>query len=196
MQNRKFLLTVIAILPAAAIVAASGVAAVPQAPSAPSQSDLRSMIGRFAPAEIIADTGSLPPNERQALGKIVEAARLMDSLFLEQVWAGNDALLQQLARATGTAEATPSNANAAARLHYFLINKGPWSRLDHNRPFIDGVPAKPEAANFYPAGASKEEVQKWIDSLSGDEKARATGFFTTIRRSPDVHLVGVPYSVE
>jgi hypothetical protein len=196
MQNRKFLLTVIAILPAAAIVAASGVAAVPQAPSAPSQSDLRSMIGRFAPAEIIADTGSLPPNERQALGKIVEAARLMDSLFLEQVWAGNDALLQQLARATGTAEATPSNANAAARLHYFLINKGPWSRLDHNRPFIDGVPAKPEAANFYPAGASKEEVQKWIDSLSGDEKARATGFFTTIRRSPDGHFVAVPYSVE
>ena len=191
MQNRKFLLTVIAILPAAAVVAASGVAAVQQAPSAPSQFDLRSMIGRFAPAEIIADTGSLPPNERQALGKIVEAARLMDSLFLEQVWAGNDALLQQLARA-----AQPSNDDAAARLHYFLINKGPWSRLDHNRPFIDRVPAKPEAANFYPAGASKEEVQKWIDSLGGDEKARATGFFTTIRRSPDGHFVAVPYSVE
>ena len=46
----------------------------------------------------------------------------------------------------------------AARLHYFLINKGPWSRLDHNRVFIPGVPAKPEAANFYPAGATKDEV--------------------------------------
>ena len=148
------------------------------------------MIARFAPAEITADTTRLPQNERQALAKIVEAARLMDSLFLEQVWAGNDALLQQLARA-----ATRS-ADATTALHYFLINKGPWSRLDHNRPFIGGVPAKPEGANFYPAEAGKAEVQKWIDSLSGDEKARATGFFTTIRRGPDGKFVAVPYSVE
>src|SRR5688500_17373459 len=103
MQNRKFLFSVIAALPAAAVVAASGVVPVPQAPPVPSQSELRSMVNRFAPAEISADTSSLPPNERQALGKLVDAARLMDSLFLEQVWAGNDALLQQLARATGSA---------------------------------------------------------------------------------------------
>src|SRR5688500_8862995 len=98
MQNRKFLFSVIAVLPAAAVVAASGVAPVP--PPVPSQSELRSMVNRFAPAEISADTTSLPPNERQALGRLVDAARLMDSLFLEQVWAGNDALLQQLALAT------------------------------------------------------------------------------------------------
>src|SRR5687768_5888701 len=139
MQNSKLLRHVIPVLSAAAVVAASGVTAVSQAPPATSQSDLRSMIGRFAPAEITADTSSLPANERQALRKIVEAARLMDSLFLEQVWAGNDALLQQLARAAATAsnkaEATKSTDDAAARLHYFLINKAPWSRLDHNRPF-------------------------------------------------------------
>jgi hypothetical protein len=202
MQNRKFLFSVIASLAAGAVAAASGVAAVQHAPSVPSQSELRSMIGRFAPAEITADTSKLPENERQALRKLVEAARLMDSLFLEQVWAGNDALLQQLARATrgfrlkaeapGPAEGT----EASDRLHYFLINKGPWSRLDHNRPFISGVPEKPDAANFYPAGATKDEVQKWIDSLSGDEKTRATGFFTTIRKSPDGKFVAVPYSVE
>ena len=29
-----------------------------------------------------------------------------------------------------------------ARLHYFLINKGPWSRLDHNEPFVPGAPAE------------------------------------------------------
>src|SRR5687767_724505 len=135
MQNRKLLRRVIPVLSAAAVVAASGVTAVSQAPPAPSQSDLRSMIGRFAPAEITADTSSLPSNERQALRKIVEAARLMDSLFLEQVWAGNAALLQQLARAatgsaaTGgfrlkaeaTSKAEATNDDAAARLHYFLI---------------------------------------------------------------------------
>src|SRR6185312_9469280 len=89
-----------------------------------------------------------------------------------------------------------ASTDAADTLHYFLINKGPWSRLDHNKAFIAGAPAKPEAANFYPAGASKEEVQKWIDSLSGPAKAAATGFFTTIRRGPDGAFMAVPYSIE
>ena len=54
------------------------------------------MATRFAPAEIRADLTALPANERRALGKLVDAARLMDSLFLRQVWAGNDAMLQVL----------------------------------------------------------------------------------------------------
>jgi hypothetical protein len=58
------------------------------------------------------------------------------------------------------------------------------------------VPAKPESANFYPAGSSKADVQQWLDSLSGERKAQATGFFTTIRRAPDGGLTAVPYSVE
>src|SRR5438093_576589 len=77
----------------------------------------------------------------------------------------------------------------------FLINKGPWDRLDHNRPFVPGAPAKPESANFYPAATTKEEVQKWLDGLSGDSKPAATGFFTTIRRSDD-SFVAMPYNIE
>ena len=154
------------------------------------------MAGRFAPADISADVRQLPEHERQALSKVVQAARIMDSLFLRQVWAGNDALLQKLGRES-VAGGSPADQQAAeARLHYFLINKGPWSRLDHNRPFIADVPPKPEGANFYPAGATKAEVQKWIDSLSGEARTRATGFFTTIRRGPDGAFMTVPYSVE
>ncbi len=119
----------------------------------------------------------------------------MDSLFLRQVWAGNDALLQQLSRDVVTRPAGPERTAAEARLHYFLVNKGPWSRLDHNKPFVPGVPAKPEAANFYPAGATKDQVQKWLDGLSGDAKASATGFFTTIRKGPQ-GFTAVPYSIE
>ena len=88
------------------------------------------MAARFASADIGADIDALPQHERRALAKLVEASRLMDSLFLRQVWAGNDAMLQDLARRNDP------------RLHYFLINKGPWSRLDHNRPFVPGAPAK------------------------------------------------------
>ena len=181
---------------AAALAAVSGVSTVPQSTSV--SRDLPTMIARFAPAEIGADTNTLPANERSALKKLVEAARLMDSLFLRQVWAGNDALLQQLAREAVATQGggTRGTATADQQLQYFLINKGPWSRLDHNEPFVEGVPAKPESANFYPAGTTKDEVQKWIDGLPADGKARATGFFTTIRRGPDGKLIAVPYSVE
>jgi hypothetical protein len=191
----------LAVLTAAALAAAcSGDTAVKEsAPASPfagaaPATELQKMSARFAPAEIRADVAGLPDNERQALAKLIDAARLMDSLFLRQVWAGNDAWLQQLAR-----EALPGSRNApdaADKLHYFLINKGPWSRLDHNKPFVPGVPPKPESANFYPAGASKEEIQKWLDSLIGPQKAAASGFFTTIRRGPDGAFVAVPYSVE
>jgi hypothetical protein len=82
-----------------------------------------------------------------------------------------------------------------ARLHYFLINKGPWSRLDHNAPFVPGAPEKPAGANYYPEGASKAELERWIQSLPEAERAAATGFFTVIRHSgPSFALV--PYNLE
>ena len=190
-------------LAAAALIAAAGDEPVNElvqrAGSLPSTRDVAAMASRFAPADIRADVASLPQNERRALAKLVEAAKLMDSLFLRQVWAGNEAMLHELAHeAISRTRATPASpADAAhARLHYFLINKGPWSRLDHNQVFVAGAPPKPEGANFYPAGATKEDMQRWIDSLSGEDKVRATGFFTTIRRTPSGNLIAVPYSVE
>ena len=154
----------------------------------PTLAELRAMTARFAPADISADLSTLPDRERRALAKLVDAARIMDSLFLRQVWAGNDAMLQDLARRT--------DELGRARLHYFLINKGPWSRLDHNRVFIPGAPPKPDAANFYPDGATKEDVQKWIDALPPGQKEPATGFFSTIRRGPNGSMVAVPYNME
>ena len=183
------------VLATAAGAAFTGDAPVQQQTSVPTTTELRTMTARFAPADIGADISRLPAGERQALARLVEAARLMDSLFLRQVWAGNDALLQQLGRDVVSRPPGPERTAAEARLHYFLINKGPWSRLDHNRSFVPGVPAKPEAANFYPAGAAKDEVQKWLDGLSGDAKASAAGFFTTIRRGPQ-GFTAVPYSIE
>jgi hypothetical protein len=161
----------------------------------PTLAELQKMTARFAPADIGADITALPKNERDALARLVDAARIMDALFLRQVWAGNDALLQDLAQKAAVPVGPRASRTAAARLRYFLINKGPWDRLDHNKPFVPGVPAKPESANFYPAGAEKAEVQKWLDSLSGSGKEAATGFFTTIRRG-DKGFVAVPYSIE
>ena len=200
MKLRTFAALCVVPLAAAGLIAAAGdepvTDLVQSAEPVPSIRDVATMASRFAPADIRADVASLPANERRALAKLVEAAKLMDSLFLRQVWAGNDAMLQELSH-QAIARSRGAAADAEhARLHYFLINKGPWSRLDHNQVFIAGAPPKPEGANFYPAGATKDEVQRWLDSLGGEEKSRATGFFTTIRRTPSGTLTAVPYSVE
>jgi hypothetical protein len=149
---------------------------------------LDGMARRFAPVDLTADISALPASEREALAKIVEAARVFDALFLRQVWEGNETMLLDLVQ--------DSSPLGRARLHYFLLNKGPWSRLDHHEPFIPGAPKKPEQGNFYPAGATKAEVEAWINGLPDAERRRATGFFTTIRRGPDGRFMLVPYSVE
>ena len=154
----------------------------------PNAQQLQAMAARFAPAELGADISALPANERQALARMIEAAKLFEPLFLTQVWAGNPSLLMDLAR--------DDSPLGRARLHYFLINKGPWSRLDHDQPFIPGVPEKPEGANFYPAGATKADVEAWIKTLPEAEREKAIGFFTTIRRDTSGTLVTVPYSLE
>jgi hypothetical protein len=149
---------------------------------------LQQKSARFAPTDLTADITSLPANERDALAHMVRAAQVMDALFLEQVWAGNEAMLQTLVK--------DDSPIGKARLHAFLINKGPWSRLDHNEVFIPGAPPKPPSANYYPEGATKAEIEKWINSLGAAEKARATGFFTTIRRDAAGRFVLVPYNIE
>jgi len=154
----------------------------------PDAARLKAMSARFAPVEIGADISALPPNEQKALAKLVEAGYVMDRLFLRQVWDKNEFTLREL-----QADKSPLGQ---ARLSYFLINKGPWSRLDHDAPFVPGVPAKPEGANFYPAGATKAFLDTWLASLSPTDHAKATGFFTTIRRGADGPFEIVPYSSE
>ena len=149
--------------------------------------DLEKKIARFAPTVLTADTAKLSSKDQQALAKIIEAAKLLDPLFLRQVWSGNAALEAKL-------KADDSVAGRQ-RLNYFYINDGPWSRIDNNEPFIEGVPhEKPPNASAYPDDMTKDEFDKWVAGLSEDEKKKATGFFYLIRRDANGKLMTVPYS--
>jgi len=171
------------------LVVGVAIQAFSQGAKMPDLAALQSMTARFAPVEIGADLSKLPANEIKALTRLVQAGYMMDGLFLRQVWSGNEAMLLYLLK-----DRTPLGE---ARLRYFLINKGPWSRLDNNAPLLAGVAQKPAGANFYPAGARKAEIEGWLNTLSEDEKSRATGFFTTLRRPPSGQgFLIVPYSVE
>lgn len=181
----------------AAVLAVALVACGPEAPPAPTpppervdpaMTTLVTQMARFAPTDLSADVSGLPESERTALAHMIRAAQVMDALFLRQVWAGNESMLSAL-----VADTSPVGQ---VRLRYFLLNKGPWSRLDHNAPFVPGAPPKPAAANYYPADASRQDIEAWIATLAGPARQAATGFFTTIRRGANGQFAAVPYSVE
>ncbi|HLJ49076.1 MAG TPA: hypothetical protein VKU01_23840 [Bryobacteraceae bacterium] len=155
----------------------------------PDLAELNRMIGRFAPTELRVDTSGLSAGDKQALAKLIDAAHVVDDVFLTQLWSGNHALYDKLKHDT-----TPLGK---ARLHYFWINKGPWSDLDGHTAFLPDVPPrKPEGANFYPTDLTRDEFEKWVQTLSKEDRERATGFFTVIRRDAKHQLGIVPYSVE
>jgi hypothetical protein len=159
------------------------------APAASETKELARKIKRFAPTTVTADTRRLSPGDRRALEKIIEAAKYLDPLYRRQMWSGNEALLARLDQ--------DRSALGRLRLHYFLINDGPWSQLDENKAFLPGVPEEklPEA-NYYPEGMTKAEFDAWVATLSVAEKEKVTGFFWVIRRDAAGKLKTVPYSEE
>ncbi len=163
----------------------------------PDADELKRMAARFAPAPLDVDLSGLSAGDQKALAKLVEAARMINPLFMEQFWSGNLALYKKLQQ--------DKSPLGQARLHYFWINKGPWSEIDEHKVFLPGAPAKkPLGANFYPEDMTKEEFEAWVKTLSPQEKEQAEGFFTVIRRDAGrdagrdttKKLKIVPYSVE
>jgi hypothetical protein len=161
----------------------------------PDAAQLNAMTKRFAPIQLQADTSSLSAGDRVAIGKLIEAAKIIDTLQLRQRWSGNEALWSALQKDT-----TPLGT---ARKDYFWLNKGPWSIIDDNKSFMPAdyagiqIPAsKPAGANFYPAGASKQDLENWMNSLSPQDKEQAQWFYTVIRKGQDGKFKVVKYSDE
>lgn len=168
-------------------------AATPATPATAAQ--LTAMSARYAPVALTADVTHLSAGDRQAIAKLVEAAKLVDVLQLRQRWSGNEALWAALKK--------DKSKLGQARLNYFWINKGPWSVLDAHASFMPAsyagiaIPAhKPEAGNFYPQGATKASLETWMNGLSPDDKQQAQWFFTTIRAGQDGKYQTVKYSDE
>jgi len=159
------------------------------AANTPDLAQLEKMIARFTPTDLRVDISKLSPGDRQALAKLIEASRVLDDIFLNQLWSGNQPLYAKLRRDT-----TPLGK---ARLHYFWINKGPWSSLDDGIAFLPDVPEKKlPGANFYPEDMTRLEFEAWVKTLPEAERQKAEGFFTVIRRDRIGHLKTVPYSQE
>ena len=150
----------------------------------PDLAQLQKMIARFQPTQLRVDTSKLSPDDTRALAKLIEAARVLNDIFLTQMWSGNHALYAKLRRDT-----TPLGK---ARLDYFWLNKSPWSEIDDHEAFLPDVPAKKlPGANFYPQDMTREEFEAWVKTLSKPEREQAEGFFTVIRRDANRKLYAV-----
>jgi hypothetical protein len=147
------------------------------------------MSARFAPTPLRVDTSALSAGDQKALVKLISAARIVNIIFMQQLWSHDLATYQQLRH-----DRTPLGAE---QKHYFTINKGPWSEIDEWTAFLPGVPArKLPGANFYPEDMTKDEFEAWVKTLSPEQKEQAEGFFTVIRRGTDHQLKIVPYNEE
>jgi hypothetical protein len=163
--------------------------------AATSATELDAMARRFAPVDLVADTSTLSAGDRAAIVKLIEAAKIVDTLQLRQRWSDNEALWAALNK--------DQSALGKARQRYFWLNKGPWSIIDGNESFMPAeyagirIPArKPDGANFYPAGASKAAIEAWMNALPASDKEQAQWFFTTIRAGADGKFKTVPYAQE
>jgi Peptidase family M49 len=160
----------------------------------PDLTQLQKMAARFTPTPIRVDTSKLSAGDHQALIKLIQASRILNEIFMKQLWSGNLALYAQLQK--------DNTALGKARLHYFWINKGPWSDIDDSQAFIPGVPPrKPLGANFYPENMTKDVFEQWVAQLPAKQQEQAKSFFTVIRTrgtmAPAVDtLFAEPYSQE
>jgi hypothetical protein len=153
----------------------------------PDLAQLKQMSARFAPVELKHEESGLSAGDRRALPKLVEAAKVLNLVFMDQLWSGDRALYEKLQKDTSPL--------GKERLHYFWLNKGPWSDLDGHAAFLPGVPErKPLGANFYPEDMKREEFEAWAKALPAPAREQAEGFFTVIRRTAGRQLAAVPYN--
>lgn len=142
---------------------------------------MKDEIAKFAKTAVKYDDTLLDDNQKIVVQKLYEAAKIMDDIFLGQVYSGNTELKESLK--TGDKDT----------YELFNIMFGPFNRLDHDKPFV-GDKAKPDGANFYPEDMTKEEFENWI-AVHPEDEAAFTSEFTVIKRDGE-KLIAVPYSVQ
>jgi hypothetical protein len=142
---------------------------------------IRTKLRRFTPVEIGVEDDLIPKKHRPLLKKVVEAARLIDRLFLVQVARENPVWRAEIA----------SQEEAKNTLAYFDIMYGPWDRLDGDERFW-GDKEKPKGVTFYPENLTKKEFETWIEAHP-DREDDFKSYFTIIERH-DGELQAVPYS--
>ena len=136
----------------------------------------------LARVEVNPDASYLSGEERQVVNLLIQAADLMNPIYLRQVSSDNARLREEIAKG--------GDKSALERFDTFM---GPWDETAEDKPFFGNSP-RPVGAGFYPAGLTKEQFDQYL-SAHPDQKDDLTSPYTVVKRDGD-RLVAVPYSVE
>jgi hypothetical protein len=128
----------------------------------------------YEKVKLTTNINDLSVSERQILPLLIQAAKVMDDLYWKQVYPQRDSLLNTIRD-----EKTKS---------FIWINYGPWDRLNGDKPFVAGVGRKPDGLNFYPAGMTKQALEK------SDVKDKY-GLYSVIREEKPGTYMSVPYHI-
>ena len=152
--------------------------------SAPPQAEGAQADGssKLAPIEMKVDTSYLSPEDRQVVNLLIQAADLMNPIYLRQVSADNVRLREEIAK-----------SGDKALLDRFDTFMGPWDETEEDKPFYGNV-ARPVGAGFYPADLTKDQFDAYL-AAHPDQKEKLTSPYTVVKRQGDT-LVAVPYSQE
>ena len=136
---------------------------------------LKEKIAKFVPVEIQYDETLLTDREKVVLEKLYRASKIIDELFLEQVYLKNNQIKSDLLSKIANKSVLSEQPELKLELDLFNIMFGPFDRLEDNEPFI-GKDKKPLGANFYPEDMTKEEFEKWIKDNPADENPSQVNF--------------------
>jgi hypothetical protein len=164
---KRQILSVITFFVAIVIIAGCG----NQTKDMETTSELQKKVNEFIEVELTSDISHLSENQKEMLGYLFEAGKLMEDIYWQQAYGDKDALLLSL--------------DDQAAIDFVKINYGPWERLNNNIPFIDTL-AKPAGAQFYPTDMTEEEFEEF-------ESEDKTSLYTVIRRDEAGKLISIPY---
>lgn len=136
----------------------------------------KSRLDIYTDFTLTSDLSHLSDNQKQMVGKLIDASKIMDELFWRQAFGeSKDAFLAKI--------------NDEKVQKFADINYGPWDRLNGDQVFLSGYEEKPLGAEFYPSDITKEE----LNNATVDDK---TGLYSVIKRDEKGQLYSVAYSVE
>jgi len=118
-------------------------------------------IEELAVVQLNHDLIKFSDNDKKVIKLLISASQYIDTIFLYENIGYFDTAFQ--------------NFPDELTKKLFEINFGPWDRINGNIPFIKNVGNKPLGANFYPIDITKEEFEKFGDSLK-------LSSFTFVRR--------------
>ena len=144
--------------------------------------DMAASRAKIARIAMNPDVSFLNPEERQVVNLLIQAAELMNPIYLRQRSAENPQM-----------RAAIEAAGNAALLDMFDLHFGPWDTLAENHAF-HGAGPMPPGAGFYPTDLTKEQFDAYLAANPGEREALTSGY-TVVKRQGD-RLVAVPYNVE